>query len=210
MFPYRPSSGTVSTREMKMIRKIKALGLGLLAVLAISALGVSTASATFPLFHSEAEDTVLTGTQGQVMANVLTTDLGELKCQSVKYLGTQPGFTASTLTLKPKFETCQIEGVNSVVTENDCAFLFHLVIHTPECTIVVPQQAGRQTVTFTNEGEGATRGLIADLSVGGIHYEEHGAACATETETTEDGHYTGEITITGEDEEQEHIGIWVE
>lgn len=214
-----------------MNRNPKILGLILVTAVAISATVVSTAFASFPLFHSEAEDTVLTGSQGQVVANILTTDLGELKCKEVKFVGTQEVFTTSTLTLKPKYEKCKLGEENAVVTENECSFLFHLgestepieaqmdiecidgnqiVIHTEECTTTIPPQAGLKKVTFTNEGEEATRSVVADLNVGQIHYVEHGAGCANETETTENGTYTGQITVTGEDAEQVHIGIWVE
>lgn len=215
-----------------MTRKLRALGLALFAALAIGAIGASLASASFPLFHTEAEDTVLTGSQGQMAnANVLTTDLGALKCKEVKYMGTQEVFTTSTMTLKPKFEKCQLGEENAVVTVNSCAFVFHLgestepveaqmdiecvdadqlVIHTEECTTTIPPQAGLKKVTFTNEGEEATRSVIADLAVGEIHYVEHGAGCASETQTTENGTYTGKITVTGEDSEQVHIGLWVE
>lgn len=83
-------------------------------------------------------------------------------------------------------------------------------IDTQECTIKIPPQAPLKEITFTNEGEGTTRSLVADLNVGGIHYEEVGAGCASEEETTENGTYTGVITVKGEDSEENHVGIWVE
>lgn len=215
-----------------MTRNLKTLGIALVAAFAMSAIGASSASASFPLFHTEAEDTVLTGSQGQLAAlNVLTTDLGELKCKDVKYIGTQAGLTTSTMTLKPKFEQCQHAGENATVTEKSCAFVFHLgestepieaqmdiecvdgdqiVVHTEECTTTIPPQSGLKKVTFTNEGEATTRSVIADLGLEEIHYVEHGAGCASETETTENGTYTGKITVTGEDSEQVHIGLWIE
>jgi hypothetical protein len=179
------------------------------------------------MFHVEMEDTTLTG--GQITANVLTTDLGEMKCEIVKYDGTQGPFTSPTLTLKPVFEKCKIGGVNTTVTTNGCAFLFHLgheenteavmdiecpageriIIHTPACSITVAPQIGLAKTTFTNEGEAATRALIADLNVGEIHYIEHGGACASETVTTGNGTFVGQATITGENAEQAHRGIWV-
>lgn len=211
-----------------MTHELKALGLALLVATALSAVGASAASAN-PLFHLEMEDTTLTG--GQITPNVLTTDLGEMKCEVVNYDGTQGPFTSTTLTLTPTFEKCKIGGVNTTVTMNGCSYLFHLgpneenfeaamdiecpageklVIHTPECAITVPPQNGLTKTTFTNENEGATRSLVADLNVGEIHYVEHGAACATETETTGNGTYVGQATVTGENAEQIHKGIWVE
>jgi hypothetical protein len=213
-----------------MNRNFKALGIAILAATAIGVLSVSVAQASFPLFHSEAEDTVLTGSQGQVVANILTTDLGELKCKHVTFGGTQGVFTTFTMTLKPKYEECKIGEANAVVTVNECAFVFHLgestepieaqmdiecvdgnqiVVHTEECSITIPPQAGLKKVTFTNEGEETTRSVVADLNLEEIHYVEHGAGCASQTETTENGTYTGRITVTGEDSEQVHIGLWV-
>lgn len=209
-----------------MIRSIKALGLGLLTTLAMSAL---TASAAFadPEFHIAMEDTTLTG--AQITANVLTTDLGELKCEVVNYVGTQGPFTSETLTLKPKFEKCKIGGINTTVTVNGCGFLFHmaheepfeafmdiecpagekLVFHTPGCSVTVQPQNGLKNVTFTNEGEMNTRAIIADLNVGGIHYVEHGGACPNETVTTVNGTFVGQATVTGENGAGEHRPIWV-
>lgn len=213
-----------------MIRSIKVLGLGLIAALAMSAAAAPAASAN-PFFHSEFAGIFLTGGQTGAVANVLTTDLGEMKCQVVQFGGSQGAMTTTTMTLKPKYEECKVGMSNATVTLNGCAYTFHLEeqaepvearmgiecpfaggkieIHVGECTITVPAQEPRKTVTFTNEGEGKTRSVVADLNVSGIHYVEHGAGCASQTQTTENGTYTGVITVTGEDSEQHHVGIWV-
>jgi hypothetical protein len=215
-----------------MIRSIRILGLGLLATLAVSAAAAPAASAN-PFFHSEFAGIFLTGGQTGIVANTLTTDLGEMKCKVVRFTGTQGAMTTTTMTLKPNYEECKMAGENAVVTLNGCRYTFHLEeqaepiearmgiecpfaggkieIHVgEECTITVPAQEPRNTVTFTNEGEGTTRSVVADLNVSGIHYVEHGAGCASENLTTENGTYTGIITIRGEDAEEHHVGIWVE
>jgi hypothetical protein len=213
-----------------MIRSIKALGLGLLAVLAVSTAAAPAASAN-PFFHGEFAGTFLTGAQTGIVANVLTTDLGEMKCNVVKFGGMQAPMTTTTMTLKPNYEECQMAGENAVVTLNGCRYTFHLEeqaepiearmgiecpageeleIDTPECTTTIPPQEPRKEVTFTNEGAGTTRAVVADLNVSGIHYVEHGAGCASQKQTTENGTYTGVITVKGEDSEEHHKGIWVE
>ncbi len=214
-----------------MIRSIKALGLGLLAAFALSAVTASTASAN-PTFHSEFAGIFLTGGQTGIVANVLTTDLGEMKCKVVQFSGSQGAMTTTTMTLKPKYEECKVGMSNATVTLNGCAYTFHLEeqaepiearmgiecpfaggkieIHVGECTITVPAQEPRKTVTFTNEGAGTTRSVVADLNVSGLHYVEHGAGCANPNLTTENGTYTGVITVKGEDSEEHHVGIWVE
>lgn len=213
-----------------MIRTFKILGIALSAVFAMSGAAASSASAN-PFFHTEFAGTILTGGQTGLVANVLTTDLGEMKCKVVQFSGSQAAQTTTTMTLKPKYEECKIGMTNATVTLNGCAYTFHLEeqeepvearmgiecpfaggkieIHAGECTITVPAQEPRKTVTFTNEGEGTTRSVVADLNVSGIHYIEHGAGCASQTQTTENGTYTGVITVKGEDSEEHHKGIWV-
>ncbi|HMJ72166.1 MAG TPA: hypothetical protein VK471_02250 [Solirubrobacterales bacterium] len=213
-----------------MIRNLKALGLALLAIFATSAVAASAASAN-PQFFSEMEDTTLTGSQGLAMANILTTDLGELKCNVARFDGTMEPAETTTLTLKPTYEECKQAGENAVVTLHGCSYLFHLgentetfeakmdiecpdgekiVIDTPECATTIPPQAGLGEVKFTNEGAAATRAIVADLKIGGIDYVEHGAGCPNETVTTNNGTYTGLITVKGENAAEEHVGIWVE
>ncbi|HEY5815810.1 MAG TPA: hypothetical protein VIS95_05660 [Solirubrobacterales bacterium] len=211
-----------------MIRSIKLLGLGLLSVLALSTAAAPAASAN-PFFHSEFAGIFLTGSQ---TGTTLTTDLGEMKCNVVKFSGSQGAMTTTTMTLKPKYEECKVGEENAVVTTNGCAYTFHLEeqeepvearmgiecpfaggkleIHVGECTITLPAQGPRKEVTFTNEGAGTTRAVIADLNVGGLHYVEHGVGCASQNQTTENGTYTGAITVKGEDSEGHHVGIWVE
>ncbi len=213
-----------------MISSIKILGLGLLAALSMSAAAAPAASAN-PFFHSEFAGIFLTGGQTGMVANTLTTDLGVMKCNVARFDGSQNPMTTTTMTLKPTYEQCKVGMQNALVTLNGCRYTFHLEeqeepiearmgiecpmgeeleIDTQECTIKIPPQAPLKEVTFTNEGEGTTRSVIADLNVSEIHYEEVGAGCASEEETTENGSYTGVITVKGEDSEENHVGIWVD
>jgi hypothetical protein len=213
-----------------MIGTLKITGIALSAVLAMSVAAAPSASAS-PFFHSEFAGIFLTGGQTGAVANVLTTDLGEMKCKAVNFSGSQAAMTTTTMTLKPKYEECKVGMSNATVTINGCAYTFHLEeqeepiearmgiecpfaggkieIHVGECTITVPAQEPRKTVTFTNEGAGTTRSVVADLNVSGIHYVEDGATCAHPNQTTENGTYTGVITVKGEDSEEHPVGIWV-
>ncbi len=214
-----------------MIHSIKVLGLGMLAAVAVSAAAAPAASAN-PLFHSEFAGVFLTGSQSGAATNVLTTDLGEMKCGAVKLSGSQGAMTTTTMTLKPKYEECKIGGNNVTVTTNGCAYTFHLEeqaepiearmgiecpfaggkmeIDAPECTITIPAQGPRKEVTFTNEGAGTTRAVVADLNVSGLHYVEDGAGCANPNITTENGAFTGQMTVKAEDAVGGHVGLWVE
>lgn len=208
-----------------MTRNLKAVGAIVFSAFAMSAVAASGASAS-PLYHSEIENTTLTGSG---TSTAMTFDLGELKCETAKFVGTMEPTTTSTMTLAPKFEKCKLGGSNAVVTSNGCNFVFHLVensatneatmdiqcpagkqfqIDLSACTVKIPTQTGFKTVTFTNEGETTTRSVIADINLSEIHYEEIGF-CAGFEETTTNGTYSGKITVRGEDSEENHVGVWV-
>jgi hypothetical protein len=213
-----------------MMRYLGILGLSVVAIFAASGVAASAALAV-PVFHTEMEDTTLTGAQGGAIANILTFDLGEMRCNVARFDGTQPAEESTTMTLRPTYEECKLAGENAKVTLNGCAYLFHLGENTetfaakmdiecpdankieidlPECKVTVPPQAGLGGVKFTNEGAEATRAVIADLNIAGFHYVEDGGGCANPGETTTNGTYTGEITVKGENAAEEHKGIWVE
>lgn len=211
-----------------MIRNLKALGLALVAALSLSAVAASASSAN-PLLHSEAGHTILTGSQ-PMAANELALDIGVMKCGVAKFDGTIAAATTSTFSLTPTFENCEINGAQVFFTHNECKFRFHIgpneehltglmdivcpdqpiEIDGQNCLVTIPSQAGLQSATYTNEGEGVERRVIIDLNLGGIDYVEHGMGCENQTVTTNNGAYTGRITLTGESAGGEHRGIWIE
>jgi hypothetical protein len=209
-----------------MIRNLRALGLGLVAALSLSAVAASASSAA--QLHSEAGHTILTGSQ-PMAPNELGLDVGVMKCGVAKFDGTIAAATTTTFSLTPTFGNCEIGGVEVLFTHNECKFRFHIgpnehptgtvdivcpdqpiEIDGPACVVTIPPQAGLQGETFTNEGEGAERRVIVDLNLGGIHYVEHGMGCQNQTVTTNNGTYTGQITLTGESAGGAHRGIWVQ
>jgi hypothetical protein len=215
-------------KEKQMLRNLKVLGLAAIAALALGAVGTSTASAA-PQFHFESEHTIVTGQQSTL--NALAFDVGTVKCGIVQFGGTSTVFTTTTMTLNPTFHNCLLdEEEEATFTINGCAFVFHvganeehltgtmsiecpdgerIEIDAPECTITVPPQGNLGSVTFTNEGAEMTRGVVLDLSLAGLDYVEHGAACVNETVTTNNGTYTGKVTTTGENTMGAHRGLWV-
>jgi hypothetical protein len=211
-----------------MIRNLKTLALALVAVLSIGAVGASAASAS-PQFHFESEHTIITGQQSTV--NALSFDVGVVECGIVRFAGTKAVFTSTTITLTPTFDNCLLDEEGEVtVTFNGCSFLYHIGANTehftgtmsiecmdelieidaPECTITIPPQGNLGTVTFTNEGEETTRGVVFDQGIAGLDYVEHGPGCENETGTTNNGTYTGKVTTTGENTVGAHRGIWVQ
>jgi hypothetical protein len=210
-----------------MIRGIKILVCSM-ATLCIGAVAAPAALAV-PELHSEAEHTILTGESN--VNTELSLDAGGFQCGAMRFDGTTQMSTTTTFGLTPTFENCVLDGMEAAFTHNGCNWRVHvgpneghltgsvdflcpegqaMEIHVPACTITVLPQAGLQSVTFTNENAGAERSIILDLNLVGIHYVEHGMGCPNATETTNNGHFTGKVTITGENTMGAHRGIWVE
>jgi hypothetical protein len=209
-----------------ILDRLKAFGLALLAALALGAVAASAASAV-PQFHAESEDTTLTGTQ--TVLSELALDVGTLKCEVLKFDGTTQTKTSTTVTIRPTFEKCKLSGENALVTMNGCDFGFHVLneegfkgtmdiecpdtvieVEVPFCTVTIPEQTGLGSVKYTNEGEATTRAVVFDLSLNGIKYTEHGFLCANETVETNNGTFTSQVTVKGENAAGEHRGFWVE
>lgn len=172
-----------------MTRNLKALGLVLLAALAINASAASAAE-----FHSEGTETELAGTlEG---SQEIITSLGTMKCATGTYTGKMSGSTASTLTVAPTYKNCSI-GTSPVEVEmNGCEYQFHAGIGgtgstsllCPKekeitftvrnmfgedvCTLHVHPETGHRTVTYTNVGVGTTREIVKHVEIVGVTYSE--------------------------------------
>jgi len=111
-----------------MIRNLKALGLALCAVFALSAVAASGASAGVEtdLFTTGAATTHLTGIQtGGPEDNVFGTKSSAVtvQCEEGIYKGTT-GATAESVTVKPEYKKCTGGGFNATVDVNpNCAFI---------------------------------------------------------------------------------------
>jgi hypothetical protein len=213
-----PPSLMPRERKHLMIRKLKFLGLTLIALFAMSSAGASTASAVE--FHSEGSPFTITGAQ-EGTSNGFDVQFGEVKCTTTIYNGTTPAgvTTETTIKLSPHFTGCTFAGVASTVDTNGCSVTIHFVgsdegTVTLECpagqAIVVtggtkcivdiqPQDAG--IATLTNIGSGATREITADL--GNLQVFSYTQTPGTgvgkcEALSKTDGKYTGTATFTGE------------
>ncbi len=110
-----------------MIRNLKALGLAVVAVLALSAVAASAALAV-PQFEVGTGAGNISGTK--TSANVFTVAGGRtVTCEVITAKGSETT-TSSTLTLTPLFSECHsvLAGVKvpATVTTNDCHILVHL------------------------------------------------------------------------------------
>jgi hypothetical protein len=176
---------------MKTSRKVKALGLGLLALCAASAVMASAAQAgTFTAGNYPA---TMTG-QNVGGAHEFTTVLGTMKC-GVKFHGVLAA-ASQELTLSPDYGTsCQLEGSQVHVQNNGCDFRLHagatvvmdqvkgaLDVRCPDgnkidfeitamqvCHLTVPEQLGLNHVTYTDKT--AAEDVDVDLHLTGLFYE---------------------------------------
>ncbi|HEX2393163.1 MAG TPA: hypothetical protein VHI77_09620 [Solirubrobacterales bacterium] len=115
--------------------KLRALGLALVALLALGALVAQSAQAVEHTFHSEVERTVLTG--GYDPANESKPDefhigTATFICTSTKFEGTTVGKTNDQVTLTPTYGSttkpsgCEAKGtgIEVLVHTNHCAYVF--------------------------------------------------------------------------------------
>jgi hypothetical protein len=216
-----------------MHRKLKHLGVALISALALSAVGVSTASATVE-FHSEAAPVTLTGLpEGETSFDV---QFGQVKCTTLKYTGTTTTSTATTITADGlTIEGCTFAGVAATIDLNGCGFLIHLQNKVPfeanialqcppgaemtatggtKCVVHIPPQTGLSQATITNVGSGATREITAkSTGAGSITYTQTPGTgvgkCTSVSSST--GQVTGSGAVTGETDGGgfTHTGVFI-
>lgn len=200
--------------------KLKALGLGLLAAMAMSAVAVMNAGAeTGGHFTSSASHTDLVGKENNENHSLHFVRKGaaegeRIGCINDSYTGTISGTTVTEVEIKPSWSTCKTTGSSTHfdVVENGCVFKFtvgkqthntaHLVcpagsaveIKHPGCTIKVPSQTVNG-VAYPSNGKHITLESTAQ----GItsHYE---AGICVFLGTTQESEMNGSVTVEGLDE----------
>jgi hypothetical protein len=174
-----------------MTRKIKMLGMALVAVLALTAVAASAASAA----SYTASSYPTTGTGESALGNdVFTTEAGKVECKS-HFSGTLSA-KSTDLTVKAHYTECRAFGFLNA-TVSDCNYTFteptetsadtyHAPVHvvTAPCTIAagtckvtVPTQGPLNSVEITNDT--ASGDVTVKANVTGIKYTvtEDGFAC---------------------------------
>ncbi len=197
---------------MKMSRKLKALGLAVLAVCAIGAMSASAAQAgTFTAGNYPA---TITGIHATVQE--LETELGVMEC-GVKLHG-ELVEASEQLTLNAGYGTsCQLNGDLVHVNMNGCDYQFNagatLAMDTVEgsldikcptaneidflitaeepCHLTIPEQLGLSQVVYRDKT--MAQDVEVELDVEGLDYELD-AGCEVEG-AFENGSYTGDITL---------------
>ena len=164
-----------------MNRNLRALGLALLAVFALGAIGAQAASAHE--FKSDGQRSVITG--ANVGAHEFTVgSVGTVSCSTAKFEGTVDAGAGKTevdeITIKPTYTGCTFGGQAASVFFNDCAYVFDsdttagnstggehanvkiecgvnntVKVHTVNCTITVGPQEIKHGVRYVNDGASA-------------------------------------------------------
>ena len=208
-----------------MTRNLKALGLALVAALALTAVAVSSASAAE--FHSESEHTSITGTQENEIRNTFTVNAGTIHCGTATFSGTSSASTTSELTIAPNYQGCKIttvtlETLEAVVDMNGCHYLFtpsgqvHLScpsapirVTAPLCTVTVHPQTV-ESVDYTNVGAGATRSTTVTSTATNLAYTQSSFCPGGGGGAFNNGTYSGSVGTTCVETLNFHTGCWRE
>jgi hypothetical protein len=162
-----------------MIRKFKALGLAMVAVLALSAIGASTAQAQFT---ATSYPTTVTATSA-LGNDVITTEGGSVECAS-HFVGTLTE-ASNSLTLTPTYTGCKAFGfLSATVSTNGCTYKWtrisvisagfditcplnkQITIVAGTCEVDILPQSGLLNVTISNR----LLDIDARLNLSGITY----------------------------------------
>lgn len=145
------------------MRNFKILGLGLVAMLSMSVVGASLASAD-DLTSELNQAVTLHATNEPAQPDVLVTTVGNATCKEVTYdIGTVT-MPTTTVTVLPTYpvknkageQNCFLAGIPATVLANGCHYLFHVTGGTSTVGDVTLSCAGTNEITVTS-------------SIGGTH-----------------------------------------
>jgi hypothetical protein len=199
-----------------MTRNLKALGLALMAVLALGAIAAGSASAAGERFHSEEKTTILTGTSEA--SHVFAASGFSVTCTEAHFRGTTIGdsgtTTSTTLSVHPIYTGCTSSLGAAPVDTNGCNYTFdsetnaskHLPISifctpsnvikvtAPGCTLSFGSQNIVNGASVANLGAGTTRDVTVTATATAT-FSKSGFGCFVIGGTT--GTYTGPTTVKG-------------
>jgi hypothetical protein len=211
-----------------MIRNLKVFGLSIIAILALSSVAASMASAD--KFTVESSPATLTA--NQVEANVFTTTAGTVKCTTTTFKGTVNVVSTTEVTVAPTYGGCTGFGFPAHVDVNECVYVLTInpaagvttgtvdvecpagkeitvtattssVNPTLKCTVHVPTQTDVGVVTYKNVGTppgGETREVLVEVNLAGLKYTHTAGSGlgACPSGSSSTGTYKGTVLVTGE------------
>jgi hypothetical protein len=159
-----------------MTRKLKTLGVAIVAVLALSAVVASAASAANFTASSYPTSATASSAKGN---DDFKTEAGSVECKAHFHVG--PLSAASeTVTVQPTYSECVAFGfVGATVSMNGCDYVFHsngevdvacgsgkITIVAGTCEVQIGAQSGLSKVDLANSGTGVS----AQATVTGVAY----------------------------------------
>ncbi len=200
-----------------MKRNLKALGLSLVAVFAMSAMAAQAASAE-PLFQSDEAHTIINGSQNGT--HVFEAGEGnKVTCTTANFAGTSTEKSQASLTITPTYSGCSAFGfatthvnmngndylftsTDGKVNLNGSVSLTPTVFGFSVCTVkVLPGTF--ETISYAN----ASGDVEVEAAATEISYEETSGSCGIGS--GEDGTYTGNVTMAGSDTDEDPVDIEV-
>lgn len=211
--------------------KMRALGLGLLAAMALSIVGVVSAGAdTGGHFTSDVSSTNITGIESGAhkLAFSKEGDANKITCVNAHYKGHVSGTTAESIQVEPTYSTCTTTSSEAhfEIHEEGCKFRFtigkvgqtHHTVHVegctdaggfrithPNCTMRVPPQTVTGVV-YNTTVENGKHSITVESTVQNIttHYE--GGICIF-LGTTHESEMSGSVTVQGFDTDGNQVNI---
>jgi hypothetical protein len=218
-----------------MSTKLRALGLGLLAMLAVGAFGVMNATAEIGGdFESEVAHTIVKGFEGPGGAHQLhfiAEDGSEIGCDKDEYTGTTDQAVETEITINPNWSECYTTGSATKfdIDETGCGFQFtvsnapeshkntvHLecppgvagvTITHPSCSITVPPQTrdGVGYKTLTNPTTNKHEITLEITADEVTSHYEQGICVFLGTKHTAE--MKGSVTVQGFDTENKQVHV---
>lgn len=197
-----------------MTRKIKALGLALMAVFAMSAIVAQAASAVD--FESNASTTILSASGSNHEFNVTGS---EVRCATANFSGHVASSTTTKITISPVYTGCtafagfvsaKVTGFGHYGEEDTCDYVMHasgevdlecegsaeVMIDAGPCDAHIPEQTGLGTVSYENVANGDIKATININSITVSHTD--GIFCTfSGSGEGKNGTLTGTSTVSG-------------
>lgn len=212
------------------MKRIRIIGLALVAVFALSAVAAASASAT--KFEAETYPVKIKGTQTNTQ--LFKVESGSVECANATFTGElpkEPG-ASETLKVKPVYSNCKFAAFEGVKVEmNECTYLLHagvkvtetefnkgvvdvecptgktITVTTLTCVVTVGPQAGLGELTYVVKGTGKTREVEVVANVTNIKYTES-SLCLKPGEHA-NGVYKGNVLAKGTNGLGEQEGIFL-
>ncbi len=205
-------------RATSVIRRLKEIGVALVALFALNAAAASSAWAVAEL-NPEQAPAVLRGvnnSQEKLEFNLQgNSEKFKIVCQFIAIEGKVTTKTVTQVTLTPEFSWCQV-GVNKLTPKvNGCKYVWKMTaaltakldiagcttgkvieFATFGCTITIPEQTGLSHVTFQNIAW-MPNYIFINQTISGLTYVQDGMLCpASEGTKKTDGELTGQQSMT--------------